>query len=71
MFISGLVLWQTEGNSALIALFVLGLLVFIPGFYFTRYVGRSAAASLRSLPTGVSPLSSKTLHSSLCMFMLA
>lgn len=27
MFIAGLVLWQTEGDSALIALFVLGLLV--------------------------------------------
>jgi hypothetical protein len=36
MFISGLVLWQTEGTSAFIGLFVCGLLVFIPGFYFTR-----------------------------------
>lgn len=31
LFISGLVLWRTEGNNALIALFVLGMLVFIPG----------------------------------------
>ncbi|PRW60621.1 ATP-dependent DNA helicase isoform A [Chlorella sorokiniana] len=36
MFISGLVLWQTEGQSALIGLWVCGLLVFIPGFHFTR-----------------------------------
>lgn len=35
MFVSGLVLWQTEGNSALIGLWICGLLVFIPGFYFT------------------------------------
>jgi hypothetical protein len=35
MFISGLVLWQTEGSHALIGLWVLGLLVFIPGFHFT------------------------------------
>ena len=36
MFVSGLVLWQVEGTSAFIALLVLGSLVFIPGFYFTR-----------------------------------
>lgn len=35
MFISGMVLWQTEGSHALIGLWVLGMLVFIPGFYFT------------------------------------
>ena len=35
MFISGMVLWRTEGSHALIGLWVLGLLVFIPGFYFT------------------------------------
>jgi hypothetical protein len=35
MFISGMVLWRTEGTEALIGLWVLGLLVFIPGFYFT------------------------------------
>lgn len=35
MFISGMVLWRTEGTHALIGLWVLGLLVFIPGFYFT------------------------------------
>ena len=36
MFISGMVLWTTEGTSAMIGLWVCGLLVFIPGFYFTR-----------------------------------
>lgn len=36
MFISGLVLWRTEGQSALIGLWICGLLVFIPGFYYTR-----------------------------------
>ena len=35
MFISGMVLWRTEGTHALIGLWVLGLLVFIPGFYYT------------------------------------
>jgi hypothetical protein len=35
MFIAGMVLWQVEGTQALIGLWVLGLLVFIPGFHFT------------------------------------
>lgn len=35
MFVAGLVLWQTDGNHALIGLWVCGLLVFIPGFHFT------------------------------------
>lgn len=35
MFISGMVLWHTEGTEALIGLWVLGFLVFIPGFHFT------------------------------------
>ena len=47
MFISGLVLWQVEGTSALIGLWVCGLLAFIPGAYYTRlawqaYNGRSS-----------------------------
>ena len=42
MFISGMVLWQTEGTEALIGLWVLGLLVFIPGFYFTCAPGGGA-----------------------------
>jgi hypothetical protein len=36
MFVSGLVLWSIEGTSALIGLWVCGMLVFIPGFYFSR-----------------------------------
>lgn len=36
MFVSGLVLWRVEGTSALIGLWICGLLVFIPGFYFCR-----------------------------------
>lgn len=36
MFISGMVLWRTEGSHALIGLWVLGMLVSIPGIYFTR-----------------------------------
>ena len=46
MFVAGLVLWRTDGNSALIALWVLGLLVFIPGFYFLRiaYKARQCSA---------------------------
>ena len=48
MFVAGLVLWRTDGNSALIALWVLGLLVFIPGFYFLRiaYKARQCSACL-------------------------
>jgi len=46
LFISGMVLWRVEGTSALIGLWVCGLLVFIPGFYFTRvaYLARQGAA---------------------------
>lgn len=36
MVVAGLVLWQVEGISALIGLWVCGLLVLIPGVYFTR-----------------------------------
>jgi hypothetical protein len=36
MLVAGLVLWQVEGMSALIGLWVCGLLVLIPGVYFTR-----------------------------------
>jgi len=36
MVISGLVLWRTEGTSALIGLWVCGVLVLIPGIYFLR-----------------------------------
>lgn len=36
MLIAGLVLWQTEGLSALIGVWVCGLLVLIPGVYFSR-----------------------------------
>ncbi len=38
MLISGLVLWRTEGASALIGLWVCGILVLIPGIYFLRIV---------------------------------
>ena len=38
MMISGLVLWRTEGTSALIGLWVCGTLVLIPGLYFLRIV---------------------------------
>ena len=38
MLISGLVLWRTEGTSALIGLWVCGILVLIPGVYFLRIV---------------------------------
>lgn len=38
MLISGLVLWRTEGTSALIGLWVCGILVLIPGIYFLRIV---------------------------------
>ena len=38
MVISGLVLWRTEGTSALIGLWVCGVLVLIPGVYFLRIV---------------------------------
>lgn len=64
MFIAGMVLWQTEGTHALIGLWVLGLLVFIPGFYFTcgrlpgrrstcrahRCLARRSTSSAPSLP---------------------
>lgn len=36
LFILGLVLWRVEGQAAFIGMFVLGLLVFIPGFHFSR-----------------------------------
>lgn len=62
MFISGLVLWQTEGNSALIGLWVCGSLVFIPGFYFTRiaykaYKGHRGYSweDIPEMPYAVSP----------------
>ena len=35
LFVAGLALWRTEGTSAFIGMFVLGLLVFIPGAYFS------------------------------------
>lgn len=58
LFIVGLTLWQTEGTSAFIGLFVLGLLVFIPGFHFTRlawlaYTGRGSWKDLPDLPMSV------------------
>ena len=49
MFISGMVLWQTEGAEALIGLWVLGLLVFIPGFYFTCAAWQAAVQFLRCI----------------------
>lgn len=36
MLVSGLVLWRTEGTSALIGLWVCGILVLIPGVYVSR-----------------------------------
>mmetsp|Transcript_6234 Transcript_6234/g.12254 ORF Transcript_6234/g.12254 Transcript_6234/m.12254 type:complete len:162 (+) Transcript_6234:19-504(+) len=36
MLIAGLVLWQTEGLSALIGVWVCGILVLIPGVYVSR-----------------------------------
>jgi hypothetical protein len=42
MFLSGVILWSIEGTSALIGLWVCGLLVFIPGFYFTRLAWHAA-----------------------------
>lgn len=36
MFVAGMVAWRVEGTGALIGLWVIGLLVFIPGFYYTR-----------------------------------
>lgn len=42
MFISGMVLWQLEGISAMLGLWICGLLVFIPGAYFTRIAYHAA-----------------------------
>ena len=36
MFVSGMILWRVEGIAGMLGLWICGLLVFIPGVYFTR-----------------------------------